>query len=797
MALAARRLARRRSFAQHRDISTLILLRHGTSEWNGAEARFSGWCDIPLTLQRAHETCELALASMAGHCQHTWSTDRIQRDRRLNERHYGALQGHFKDDPDLVAGFGIPKLREWKRSMHGTPPALDERHAHYQPPPAPLTESLADVRVEISSSVTSNNTLRALMAAIDEVPDDDVPALHVPNSVPILYRFDVDRRARLREALQGSGTQSHARWMLTPENHAQVHDALESGGLLTRAFFESVDVKRNGAVSVRELDLSLTAYLKEAELGNNRIDCAVTAVAKKINQQAGAIRKGHIKEFLVPSSAKLAAADESGPSTSSPRKCCSAPTASTAPAPTCPRTCPDCPRRAPLWSDGDFHVHAHEHPAVVQRVAVRGGVPPGAIALSEVQRLNNRVCVHDDPTWTLYRGKHETLDAREAAMGATAVARAVPDLDAAAIIFEVRLRFDRPGGAAADHGVLRRALTAHCFGCLVTAPELFVLPGVEADDGSSVELVARVVEVRCERDDDDDGDDDGDGRRRRDDYRGRFATATAVYAVADGNAPASTRVEILRPAAVPPARNPTDYVDVVCAEDDEVFPVRRALLRPCLALTRAAQAGRGKYDAVQDSVSVPLDCCTFDRVLLYLQHERRREPFAFDPTLAPELLRAAEALKIRGLEDAGEQGPGLLRRRVRKAPIRLAEVDARNAKGGETDPRGETWLVLDGMVLDITRWLGEHPGGNTIIPSRRSAATAPSCSRSTTCPVSPSRTSASSTSASSTATTPRRRPATPAGAATAASPAFLAELRRHTAWRLKDADPVYPTWKSF
>ncbi|KAH8072156.1 hypothetical protein JL720_11197 [Aureococcus anophagefferens] len=215
MALAARRLARRRSFAQHRDISTLILLRHGTSEWNGAEARFSGWCDIPLTvrgrveavaagqllrglrgastprrpeLQRAHETCELALASMAGHCQHTWSTDRIQRDRRLNERHYGALQGHFKDDPDLVAGFGIPKLREWKRSMHGTPPALDERHAHYQPPPAPLTESLADVRVEISSSVTSNNTLRALMAAIDEVPDDDVPALHVPNSVPILYR---------------------------------------------------------------------------------------------------------------------------------------------------------------------------------------------------------------------------------------------------------------------------------------------------------------------------------------------------------------------------------------------------------------------------------------------------------------------------------------------------------------------------------------------------------------------------------------------------------------------------------
>ncbi|KAH8095494.1 hypothetical protein JL720_2797 [Aureococcus anophagefferens] len=212
MALAARRLARRRSFAQHRDISTLILLRHGTSEWNGAEARFSGWCDIPLTAD----------------CQ-----------RRLD---------CFED---LVK------------------PALFES---------------ANRAVLL---VAHSNTLRALMAAIDEVPDDDVPALHVPNSVPILYRRRRPR-ARLREALQGSGTQSHARWMLTPENHAQVHDALESGGLLTRAFFESVDVKRNGAVSVRELDLSLTAYLKEAELGNNRIDCAVTAVAKKIVREARA-----------------------------------------------------------------------------------------------------------------------------------------------------------------------------------------------------------------------------------------------------------------------------------------------------------------------------------------------------------------------------------------------------------------------------------------------------------------------------------------------------------------------------
>ena len=118
-------------------ISTLILLRHGQSTWNGPDARFTGWCDVPLTvkgrveavgagqllrsrgfraanvdiaftseLQRAHETCELALASMAGHQQDTWSSERIRRDLRLNERHYGAVQGFLKNDQELRARFG-------------------------------------------------------------------------------------------------------------------------------------------------------------------------------------------------------------------------------------------------------------------------------------------------------------------------------------------------------------------------------------------------------------------------------------------------------------------------------------------------------------------------------------------------------------------------------------------------------------------------------------------------------------------------------------------------------------------
>ena len=93
--------------------------------------------------------------------------------------------------------------------MHGKPPPLDESHPHYLPDPAPRTESLADCQARVLQCfedtikprlfekpkqcvliAAHSNTLRALMAHVDGVPDEDVPQLHVPNSVPILYRFD-------------------------------------------------------------------------------------------------------------------------------------------------------------------------------------------------------------------------------------------------------------------------------------------------------------------------------------------------------------------------------------------------------------------------------------------------------------------------------------------------------------------------------------------------------------------------------------------------------------------------------
>jgi hypothetical protein len=119
---------------------------------------------------------------------------------------------------------------------------------------------------------------------------------------------------------------------------------------------------------------------------------------------------------------------------------------------------------------------------------------------------------------------------------------------------------------------------------------------------------------------------------------------------------------------------------------------------------------------------VDVDACTFDRVLLYLEHEARAEDFQFDPLIAPDLLRAAETLQVAGLEDVCRKMLGSFEERVRRVPIRLDEVIARNEKGrlsalaSPTGKRSETILILSGMVLDITRWLPEHPGGSTIIP---------------------------------------------------------------------------------
>lgn len=337
--------------------STLILLRHGKSIWNGGtagqEPRFTGWADVPLTvegrveavatglllrhrglkaknvcvafaseLERSHETCELVLASMAGHQQDSWSSKRIRREWRLNERHWGCIQGKYKNDPELVKQYGKDTLIHWRRSLKGKPPPLENQACLVRQRPngetvrirTPLTESLWDCQRRavdcwyrtISKAlfdeqnlpnppekrtvlvVAHANTIRALMAHFDDVEECQVPKLYVPNSVPIVYTFDTETRMPIEDKLykQGGLIGSHARWMLSKENHRHIKNAIGHGGILTRALFDFLDIKKEGKVCRSDLENGI----RELQNPNNDEDggippyvrdCVVVDVAKK------------------------------------------------------------------------------------------------------------------------------------------------------------------------------------------------------------------------------------------------------------------------------------------------------------------------------------------------------------------------------------------------------------------------------------------------------------------------------------------------------------------------------------
>ncbi|MEW5318093.1 MAG: hypothetical protein WDW38_009344 [Sanguina aurantia] len=136
---------------------------------------------------------------------------------------------------------------------------------------------------------------------------------------------------------------------------------------------------------------------------------------------------------------------------------------------------------------------------------------------------------------------------------------------------------------------------------------------------------------------------------------------------------------------------PRDVVNVVTS-DGECFPVKKALLRPCIALTKAVRS----WDVEALDVNVEVDTLTFDRVLLFLEAQALGRPAPHWSLHLVELL--AQTTKSHGPDSTGA--------------LRLftyEQVVAANAAGS-------LWLILDGMVLDVTDWLSEHPGGKSIIP---------------------------------------------------------------------------------
>lgn len=217
-------------------MNQIVLLRHGESIWN-QENRFTGWIDVPLSekgLDEAREAGRLlrkegcrfdvAFTSVLKRAVKTlwiileemdlmWIP--VHRSWRLNERHYGALQGLNK--AETADQLGFEQVRYWRRSYAGRPPALraddprsprpDPRYAHLRPDDIPLTESLKDTvnrllpywHETIAPLVRSGkrivvaahgNSLRALIKHLDAVSDEDIMRLAVPTAIPLVYELD-------------------------------------------------------------------------------------------------------------------------------------------------------------------------------------------------------------------------------------------------------------------------------------------------------------------------------------------------------------------------------------------------------------------------------------------------------------------------------------------------------------------------------------------------------------------------------------------------------------------------------
>lgn len=226
----------------------MVLLRHGHSEWNLTD-RFTGWTDIPLTevglaeaavagrrlaqagfafdevhvsvLQRTRQTADTLLAAMG--------TPEVPffASWRLNERHYGALQGMHKRE--IFATWGEEVSRRWWRGYHEPPPPLgqdDPRHPRFDslyaaldPRDLPASESLRDCQQRTLPYwnevllprlragrrllvVSHGNTLRGLVMHLDGLSAEAMERVEIPSGVPLVYRFDPDLNVLEREWLE-------------------------------------------------------------------------------------------------------------------------------------------------------------------------------------------------------------------------------------------------------------------------------------------------------------------------------------------------------------------------------------------------------------------------------------------------------------------------------------------------------------------------------------------------------------------------------------------------------------------
>ena len=223
----------------------LVLCRHGQSDWN-LKNLFTGWTDVDLTDKGREEAIDagrvlseldyafdIAYTSVLARAIHTlWlmldELDRVWipviRDWRLNERHYGALQGLNKGE--TAAKYGDEQVHIWRRSYDITPPPLaddDERHPRHDVRYAgianlPATESLAttlervlpcwneliapDLRAGKNVLIAAHgNSLRALVKMLDDISEDEITGFNIPTGIPLAYELDDDLKPLSRNFL--------------------------------------------------------------------------------------------------------------------------------------------------------------------------------------------------------------------------------------------------------------------------------------------------------------------------------------------------------------------------------------------------------------------------------------------------------------------------------------------------------------------------------------------------------------------------------------------------------------------
>eukprot|EP00929_Paragymnodinium_shiwhaense_P013427 TRINITY_DN121281_c0_g1_i1.p1 TRINITY_DN121281_c0_g1~~TRINITY_DN121281_c0_g1_i1.p1 ORF type:complete len:559 (-),score=114.84 TRINITY_DN121281_c0_g1_i1:432-2036(-) len=298
----AYRLAREHILQKRGASKQLVLLRHGVTE-NNKKRIFTGWMDVNLEqegyeeafeagkvmherlgpepfdvvitsdLIRTHQTADSVLEGWGAE-----AAPEIIRDWRLNERHYGNLQRLHKEDPSLHERYGREKVMEWRRSFYAAPPPMEPEHPDYDLGAARgvLTESLEACQQRVAECfqeviaprmragqrvlvVGHANTLRAMIKGLDDISDDNIVPLTVPNGIPILYHLE-DQEGSLKPVDPESELGWRGDFLVTEENFHEVSDHYEVHSDVMRGLFEFVDQDNDGYLEKDELRAGIDRF---------------------------------------------------------------------------------------------------------------------------------------------------------------------------------------------------------------------------------------------------------------------------------------------------------------------------------------------------------------------------------------------------------------------------------------------------------------------------------------------------------------------------------------------------------